>query len=85
MLTATIQAVKTTVNRVSYALSLTAILTVAYLAHTGQIHGSYHLSAGNDDIAQTEIQHDARVQLSATLPTQAIAEVKVPGHKPKVK
>jgi hypothetical protein len=77
-------AIKKTIIRASFLLNVLFVAGVALAAYGADIKLSYHLTAGNDAVAATEHQSDARTALSEIMADKDMNAVKTPAHKPKM-
>jgi len=80
-----ITAAKQFLVRTSFVVNVLFVAGVAIATYGTDIKLSYHLTAGNDAVAATEQQSDARTALSEIMADKEMNAVKVPAHKPQVK
>jgi hypothetical protein len=79
-----LNAITKTIIRASILLNVLFIAALVIAVYGADVKLSYHMTAGNDAMAATEQQADARVALSQVMADKDMNAIKTPAHKPKV-
>lgn len=78
-------AITKTIIRASILLNILFIAALVIAVYGADVKLSYHMTAGNDAMAATEQQADARVALSQVMADKDMNAIKPPARKPQVK